>query len=557
MPIEAARPLSPAELQAAYENAIDGRGPLSSAAPPPAMGAAPAEVPAQLGQPLRIEALSRLDDLSFLQAAYQGLLQRPPDAPGLQHYTAELAAGRSRVLVLGELRYSAEGRRIATPVPGLRGRFLLHRAYRVRLLGRLLRVLTGIAALPGLLRDVARLGTELTGLTADVRALRAGLADAELRLQAVGNQARPAGRGVEQFQAAAAEVAALSRRIEGEPWSPPILELATQLDGLRERLGRAEARAIADEDASSLVREAAGTFGALRERMGWPQDAAALASMVEEALTDGRNLAIRAANAAGALETRVHAQESRLSLILHEARRLAPGTPLDTTAAVEQANLLDPLYVAFEDRFRGTRADIKQRQSVYLDTLRAAGAGTAARPIVDVGSGRGELLELLRDEGLHARGVDLNGHMVALCTAAGLDCTKGDAVAYLAGLEPGSLGAVTGFHIIEHLPFPVMVALLDASLHALAPGGIIVFETPNPANLLVASRWFYLDPTHRNPLPGEMVAMIAEARGFVEVSIRPLHPMQARFEARDEVLARELDAIFHGPQDYALIARRP
>lgn len=85
----------------------------------------------------------------------------------------------------------------------------------------------------------------------------------------------------------------------------------------------------------------------------------------------------------------------------------------------------------------------------------------------------------------------------------------------------------------------------------------MVFETPNPANLLVASRWFYLDPTHRNPLPGEMVAMIAEARGFTRVSIVPLHPMTQHFGGEPSVLRDELDTLFHGPQDYALLARKP
>lgn len=577
MPADQARPLSSAELQTIFEDTVDGRSPLAT---PPAPAPPPAFTP---GQPLQIEALSRLNDQDFLRAAYHAILQRPPDPTGLQHYTAELAAGRSRVMVLGELRYSADGQRIGTPAPGLRARFLLHRAYRVRILGRLLRTLTGIAALPGVMRDLSRMSFELGSLkaevralrgvgaedgqahgqdrmTAEVHALRAAVAKAEQRLQAAIKQADAAERGQDRMQAAlqaaVAEIEALSRQIEGEPWSTPVVALAAQLDSLSRRTAQIEKRAAGDSDMLHSASTAAEVLAAIRERMGWPQDAAALAASLEERLGDDRNLAVRAANAAETLGARVRAQEARLSLILHEMRQQAPGTPLAQAAAAQQSSLLDPLYVAFEDRFRGTRDDIKQRQRVYLDTLRAAGAGTATRPIVDVGSGRGELLELLRDEGMHARGVDLNGSMVALCAAAGLDCTEGDAVSYLTGLEPGSLGAVTGFHIIEHLPFAAMVALLDSSLRVLAPGGIVVFETPNPANLLVASRWFYLDPTHRNPLPGEMVAMIAEARGFVDIEVRPLHPMLTRFEARDEVLAKQLDALFHGPQDYALIARK-
>jgi len=133
---------------------------------------------------------------------------------------------------------------------------------------------------------------------------------------------------------------------------------------------------------------------------------------------------------------------------------------------------------------------------------------------------------------------------------------QNDAISYLRGLPDDSIGAITGFHIIEHLPFKAFVALLDESRRTLMPGGMILFETPNPANVLVGSRLFYLDPTHRNPMPGEMTAMMAEARGFVQVEIRELFPMAARFQARDEVLARQLDRLFHGPQDYALVARK-
>jgi O-antigen chain-terminating methyltransferase len=91
----------------------------------------------------------------------------------------------------------------------------------------------------------------------------------------------------------------------------------------------------------------------------------------------------------------------------------------------------------------------------------------------------------------------------------------------------------------------------------LVPGGLLILETPNPANILTASRWFYLDPTHRNPLPGEMVAMIAEARGFPYPEILELHPMAARFPGADRQLTGALDQIFYGPQDYALIACKP
>jgi predicted TPR repeat methyltransferase len=385
-----------------------------------------------------------------------------------------------------------------------------------------------------------------------------GLSDrldgAERALDASQEAARSVRR---ELHALREEVGGLSGRLAGEPWTGPILELENSTDRQAERIARVEEFVRLNPELVSDIQDVRQLLSELRVAYDLPTGGAAAA--IRRLAQDQRNMSARAITAAEEVQTRLRDQERRVSLILGDLRRLAAergAVSIEVRAEEAQAGLLDSLYVAFEDRFRGSRADIKQRQRVYLDVLRDAGAGTPDRPIADLGAGRGEFLELLGDEGLVACGVDLNAAMVTLCRGIGLNCVHADAVAYLNEVEPGSLGAVTGFHIIEHLPFGVMVALLDASLSALAPGGLVIFETPNPANLLVASRWFYLDPTHRNPLPHEMVAMIAEARGFVQVGIRELHPMQARFAARDEVLAAELDRIFHGPQDYALIARK-
>ncbi len=217
---------------------------------------------------------------------------------------------------------------------------------------------------------------------------------------------------------------------------------------------------------------------------------------------------------------------------------------------------LDALYLEFEDRARGSRLDIKERQSVYLPLLAETGAGTVDRPVLDLGAGRGEWLELLKENGFEASGVDLNAVMVGLCQELELDCVEGDALVCLKALPNESLGMLSGFHIIEHLPFEMFVALLDEAMRVLAQGGLILLETPNPANVLVGSHTFYMDPTHRNPMPSEMVRIIAEARGFAEVEIRTLHPASGQFQAQDTDLAAQLDALFYGPQDYAVIGRK-
>lgn len=217
---------------------------------------------------------------------------------------------------------------------------------------------------------------------------------------------------------------------------------------------------------------------------------------------------------------------------------------------------LDLLYLDFEDRARGSRAEIGERQSVYLPLVEEIGAGTAERPILDLGAGRGEWLEVLRDRGLVARGIDVNEAMVALCSSLGLECGKADALSTLAGLADNSLGMISGFHIIEHLPYDVFVGVIDEALRVLAPGGVLLFETPDPQNVLVGSHNFYMDPTHRNPMPSAMVRIVAEARGFTSVEIRRLHPSDGGFSGQDAELIAQLDALFFGPQDYAMIARK-
>jgi len=141
----------------------------------------------------------------------------------------------------------------------------------------------------------------------------------------------------------------------------------------------------------------------------------------------------------------------------------------------------------------------------------------------------------------------------------GLHVTEGDALSYLRALPDMSCGAVTGVHVLEHLPFTVMIRLFDETLRVLRPGGVAVFETPNPQNLLVGACRFYVDPTHRNPLHPDTLAFVAEARGLIRVTIRYQHPVdeEARFPEDGSVVAQQLNEYLRGPQDFAIIAYRP
>jgi SAM-dependent methyltransferase len=498
-----------------------------------------------------LPALLALNGTAFLQAAFNAILHRPPDSNGMTHYAAQLATGeRSKIEILGDLRYSVEGRKIGVRIPGLRSRYILLRVQRLGGIGPLVSLLFRVVRWP---RQVRRSQVELLNGMTTLRATTDNLQSAMTNLHRHVEQLQVdfsiSDSTVHRFCKIEAQLATLSM----ENWAEPLVALSAQVEEHARRMRLIDIKTRDIEAVAAVLR-------GLRTEHGWPdEDAVTFAARLADLSRDVIRRAVQADETTQRNRAELLDQSRRLGLLLADVRsRLGQSFAPAELRQLEEADdqRLDSLYVAFEDRFRGSRAEIRARQRTYLPLLREAKAGKEDRPIVDVGAGRGEWLELLGEEGLRVTGVDLNHSMVELCRSFGLDCVQADAIAYLRQLADNSLGAVTGFHIIEHLPFKVFVALLDESLRVLKPDGLILFETPNPANVLVGSRSFYLDPTHRNPMPSEMTGMIVEARGFVHIDIRELHPAAARFHGRDEALAAQLNRLFYGPQDYALVARK-
>jgi len=248
--------------------------------------------------------------------------------------------------------------------------------------------------------------------------------------------------------------------------------------------------------------------------------------------------------------------ERKLGELFEEARRGLP-TPAPEERAVRLAEegdrLLDAFYASLEDEFRGTREEIKERLKVYLLYLQELDLNPGDCPMLDLGCGRGEWLELAREQGYQARGVDANRVMLSLCRERGLDVVEGDALEYLKGCRAESIGVLTGFHLIEHLPFRTMTTLFAEALRVLKPGGMAIFETPDPRNVLVGSCNFYIDPTHRNPVHPVTAAYLADTMGFVRNKIVALHPRPGVLEAEEMEIVKHFNEHFYGPQDYAVI----
>ncbi len=251
------------------------------------------------------------------------------------------------------------------------------------------------------------------------------------------------------------------------------------------------------------------------------------------------------------------AQQKRLiTLFLEEARQRLPETfnqeQLQTFLNEEQ-HLLDAFYLAFENRFRGTREDVTEKLKVHLPLIAQAKIGTPDAYILDVGCGRGEWLELLHENGYTAKGIDINRAMIEQCQARGLEVMESEVIAYLQSLPDASLGAVTGFHIIEHLPFPLLLKLFSEVARVLQPNGLAIFETPNPQNLLVGACDFYSDPTHQRPLYPETIQFLLFYQGLSNVQLLHLNPVENSPFDQQNPGTMTLHNWFCGPRDYAVI----
>jgi SAM-dependent methyltransferase len=225
-------------------------------------------------------------------------------------------------------------------------------------------------------------------------------------------------------------------------------------------------------------------------------------------------------------------------------------------------------YLGFEDRFRGSREEIRRRLTDYVPVF------AGARDVLEVGCGRGELLELLREAGVGVCGIDSNERMVAVCTERGLPAEQADALAYLRRQPDGTLGGLVAIQVVEHFPPDYLMAVLEAAYHALRPGAALVLETINPACWMAFFETYLRDLTHARPLHPDTLTFLVEASGFVQAGVTFRSPVREADGLPQVALAPAMDASVravaetlnaHADQlnrrlftsmDYVLMARR-
>ncbi len=472
-------------------------------------------------------------DEDFVINAYRGILKRNPDRQGLENYLLKLRKGEyTKVEIIGRLRCSKEAKKNKVTIKRLFMPFVMRIACKIPVIGYLLELFVAILKLPIILKNM-REHQNFTSYRFGEQ--NKNLDSIFLKVEEELNQIVNVINNKIDYDMLNSLEEEISKRVSNE--------MITQIE---ERINtiRQEIQAI-QKEVTNIESE---VINVQEEVTSIESEVINVQEEVENISTDIKN------NRLSIIE-----QQKKLSNVLNEKRTLSHNMNSislpDSLLNSEEVVIDDALYVAFEDKFRGTREDIKNRLHVYLPYLERIKGDIGNGPILDVGCGRGEWLELIEENGYTAKGIDLNAAMVQQSRELGFDVVESDVIKYLKRQESNSIGAITGFHIIEHLPFNVLVSLFDESLRVLKPGGIIIFETPNPESMFVGSYSFYYDPSHLNPLVPDVMKFLAEQRGFSDVEILRLHkrkePEYIGQEYIDEVIYK-----FNMEQDFSIIGKK-
>jgi SAM-dependent methyltransferase len=494
------------------------------------------------GNHYHVNDLLRFHGEDFVRNAYRALLCREPDEAGMVHHLEGLSSGRFNKLdVLASLHSSAEGRNSHVQLDGLSLPITVRRLGRLPVVGYIIRLMVGVARLPRLVQHQNQFEfytwSQQKRISDGQEQHHQELNDALQQISAQILEIMQ--RGTEQQQAN--EIAL--RQYQG------LLTTHHQFkDAIEVRL--AETRKHIDESTRKLSEEISSQSQQLLDRLQLSSTQQQVENQqfnrqLEEQI---QPLLMRQRKA----DAELLMQERRLTVLLEQVRRNVAMVP--ELAAGEEDHLLDPLYASFEDEFRGPRDEVRRRLQVYIPFLKEARITSG---VLDVGCGRGEWLDLLNSEGIEAQGVDRNRVFIEDCRNNGLNVVEQDALLYLRSLPDESLNAVTTFHLVEHLPFEMLIKFVDEIVRTLKLQGMLIVETPNPENFMVGSCNFYTDPTHRNPIPSQTLQFLLEARGLGSINVLKLRPWEAAKLEGDSELVKRFNEYFYSAPDYGIVARKP
>ena len=462
---------------------------------------------------------TKYHDIEFINNLYIGLLDRKPDIDGRDRYLKLLRSGkRNRDDIVTSIRYSKEGREKNITLINSTKKYLIYILTKIPLIGYSLKWTKAFINLP---KIITRLNSYESYISREAIISNNNDRLLEDTINSLNNQLH--------YQKNL-------NKITKKSLLDKIKYLSIQLENINN---------ISKDDINNLTKSI--------NQKASKDDIEELDSIIKSKATNKEfELYMQSV---GYAKDYMKLSQRNMQNLIDEAKKRLPKKLLNKKDLLsitnEEKHELDSFYIEFEDRFRGKREDIKERVEVYLPYIEELSTIKDNIEILDVGCGRGEWLELLKDNGYNkAKGLDLNRIMVQHSKELGLNVIEADVIDYLKKQGNQSLSIITGFHIIEHLPLDILLKLFEESYRVLKNGGMIIFETPNPENLIVGAYTFYTDPTHNNPLPFSTSEFLIQYSGFKSTEIK-----RVNYNNSIEPLEnRHLNHYLRTSEDYSIIA---
>jgi SAM-dependent methyltransferase len=473
----------------------------------------------------------KFHDRDFVRHAYRAILKREADEKGLQQHLRTLKTGAfNKIDILSSLRNSKEGVQSGVRIDGLRLPALVRSCERIPFLGYLLQLMIGLLRLPTMIghhrQFEAYVLAQHTAIAGHVNEQQESTNDSltqhhqdltnhQLTLTnhqlALTNHQRDLTNHQRELTSHQRDLTSHQRELTN---LPPLIDevnnLKAQIADNSERL-----------DSKTLL---------LSKRL----------EQVSQVL----------------LQTRVEINAHQIALKSeseHPNQREYTFSSLPVPLSSQELLEWESLYANFESEFRGTPQEVKNRFQFYLPVVKEY----PGKPyVLDLGSGRGDWLELLQQENVIARGVEANRVLAESCQKRRLDVVNEEMMGYLREVPDQSIDIVTAFHLIEHIDHISLIRLIDQINRVLKPNGIVMFETPSPENLVSAACTFYADPTHHRPIYPQTLMFILRQKGFVNLKLQFLHEVEDSPFTGDGLGFAQLHMWFFGPRDFSVIAEK-
>ena len=510
--------------------------------------------PKAVGEAYSLNDLLQFHDRAFVESAYRAILGRYPSEMECSLALNNLRSGRfNKIDLLASMRYSTEGKAKAVRVDGLQTHALFRKAGRLPIVGYLVQIGIAITRFPTFIRNQRQFEGYVLSKQQEIADFTNGLLTERRELEKQTVAVRGELRKLESALANAQEeqrssTLAVTTALEEHSTAFEQRTTETRQNLERQLEGHARQWSQRLDEASAAFKQQFESAIATTIRQ--------MKGEFSEAISQRHELTQSALNEFAAELQRLNYIQQLIRSEITIAHTATPQLSKQTESQPESNARSDAFYAALEDRFRGSPQELKKRLSDYLPYVREVQAGDN-RMLIDLGCGRGEWLQLLKDENLEAIGVDTNRIFISQCRELGLKVFDEDVLSYLMNLESDSVAAVTAFQLIEHLEINYLLRVLDEIMRVLKPSGLVLLETPNPDNVLVGSNFFYFDPSHRNPLPSQMVELLLETRGFQRIEVKNVNAWESGRVAGRGELAERFNGLFYGPMDYAILGWKP